>query len=57
MTRVSKDYAEYERGTKERHCSMCKHFEKPEACAIVVGKISAGGSCRYFERNKDEVKS
>ncbi|MDE2100371.1 MAG: hypothetical protein KGL39_24175 [Patescibacteria group bacterium] len=54
MTRVSKDYADYERGTAVRHCALCRHFWSPDKCAIVTGEISPKAVCRYFEKKKDE---
>ena len=50
MTRVSQDYADYGRGVKAHHCGICRHFEKPDGCAIVAGKISPDGGCRFFQK-------
>jgi hypothetical protein len=54
VTRVTKEYAEYARGTKNSRCGLCAHFVAPDKCKIVTGKISAQGWCQYFKRKADE---
>jgi hypothetical protein len=31
-------------------CSNCMHFQAPAACAIVAGKISPEGWCRFYAK-------
>jgi hypothetical protein len=39
-------------GSTEEHCGICRHFEQPNRCEIVEGKIDAGGWCRLFVKEK-----
>jgi hypothetical protein len=52
MKRVTKDAADYGRGMKSAHCAICKHFEAPDRCEIVIGKISPKGWCHFFFAKK-----
>lgn len=56
MTRVSKEYADYGTGAPGHHCGICRHFEAPDACKIVVGKIRPQDGCRYFEKKPKETE-
>lgn len=44
----AKQTAQYGPGHANAHCSICKHFEKPDACEIVAGKISPSAWCVHF---------
>lgn len=35
-------------------CQHCTHFEGPNACAIVQGKIDPAGCCNLFEPSDDQ---
>ena len=32
-----------------QHCGLCAHFLAPNHCAIVAGKISSNGWCKFFK--------
>jgi hypothetical protein len=46
----SVDYTDHAMVRSER-CELCRHFQKPQGCAIVSGRIAPGGWCKRFERN------
>jgi hypothetical protein len=54
MKRVTKDAADYGRGMKSAHCAICKHFEAPDRCEIVIGKISPSGWCHFFAKKAQD---
>lgn len=45
----TKTEAGYARGTKEKHCGICSHYQAHE-CSIVEGRIFPAMWCRYFDR-------
>jgi hypothetical protein len=49
LPRVSKAYAGYqEHPAGKRHCHDCVHFQVPNGCTIVSGKIDKDAVCNYF---------
>jgi hypothetical protein len=49
--KLSKDAVDYENPAKyDAHCAECEHFEKPNVCEIVAGRISPRGWCRRYKR-------
>jgi hypothetical protein len=49
--KVSKATARYqERPRGEQRCARCAHFQAPNRCEIVAGRISPNGWSRFFER-------
>jgi hypothetical protein len=49
--KASKSAADYtDHGTKQEHCSVCRHYVNPGSCEIVAGHIQPQGWCRYFEK-------
>jgi hypothetical protein len=50
--KISKQKAGYKAGLPQAHCGICAHFEKPDACKIVAGRIDPQKWCKYFERKK-----
>lgn len=40
----------YSKGYKPAHCGICRHFERPDACRLVEGKIDPTFWCRLFEK-------
>lgn len=49
--KVSKQEANYGPGKPSAHCGICEHFEAPDACEIVHGKIAPHMWCEYFEKD------
>jgi 8-oxo-dGTP pyrophosphatase MutT (NUDIX family) len=47
LEKVEVDYSE---GKGEDRCKHCNHFEKPNACEIVEGRIDPEYWCKRFER-------
>jgi hypothetical protein len=35
-------------GSEKEHCSICRHFERPNRCEKVSGDIAPGGWCRLW---------
>ena len=53
--KASKFSVQYtDHGTKQEHCSICKHYVSPVICAVVEGRIKAGGWCKKFEKKDEE---
>jgi len=53
IKKIDKDEARYQNAPKgTQWCSRCNMFRKPDSCTLVVGKISPGGWCRYWERKE-----
>lgn len=51
MKRYSKDEVDFESPAKGKdRCRDCRHFEPPEACEIVYGRIQPGDWCDQFKR-------
>jgi hypothetical protein len=49
MKKYSKAEAKYtDNGTEAEHCYICEHYVNATTCAIVTGKISPEGWCKYF---------
>jgi hypothetical protein len=46
MTRTQAEYRDTPDGIYS--CAMCTLFEKPNACKVVEGEISADGWCKAF---------
>lgn len=36
----------------QNHCGVCRHFEPPDQCEIVAGRIRPEDWCRRFEREQ-----
>lgn len=49
--KLSKAATHYTPDAGEHHdkCKRCKHFEKPDACRLVMGKIHPEGWCTEYE--------
>lgn len=47
-SKVSKESVDYSLGKKESHCGICAHFEEPNSCEIVEGKIDPAFWCKRF---------
>lgn len=52
--KLSKYEVNYGHGKPQAHCSICRHFEPPAACAIVRGTIRPEDWCERFERKAQE---
>lgn len=52
MDKSSKGSVHYtnQAANHNERCGLCKHFEDPHACAIVLGNIRRTGWCVEFER-------
>ena len=48
LSKASTHYTD-DAGAKHDKCRICKHFQKPDSCEIVLGKISPKGWCTEFE--------
>lgn len=48
-SKVSKSKVKYSGGTKKEHCSVCMHFDPPDACEYVSGTINPQAWCILFE--------
>jgi len=47
--KLAKNLIMYQDGPKgDQHCSICTHWQPPNACAIVEGPISPNGWCGAF---------
>lgn len=57
MKKYSKIEAEYtDNGTEQEHCHICKHYVNVTTCAmcaIIMGRISPEGWCKYFKKERD----
>lgn len=49
--KMTKESAGYSKGTKEKHCGICEHYDR-HSCSIVEGRIFPAMWCRYFEKAK-----
>lgn len=49
---VTKRQADYGGGTKNAHCAICAHFNKPDHCEIVEGEIDPQMWCKYFRAKR-----
>lgn len=34
------------------HCSICRHFDAPDRCDLVIGKIGPSMWCKQFAKKK-----
>jgi hypothetical protein len=48
----SKQSVNYSEGNAAEHCGICRHFQLPNACALVEGHIVPAFWCRLFARTK-----
>ena len=48
--RVSKEDADYGKGTPFRRCGLCEYLERGNKCKIVEGDIDPYDVCKYFEK-------
>ena len=46
ISQADAGYRDHPNGSKA--CAACSHFQPPNACHLVAGKISPNGWCRYF---------
>ncbi len=46
LSRASAGYEHPARGPD--HCGVCRHFERPSACAVVRGEIRSEDWCERF---------
>ena len=46
----AKAEVDYSLGKGSDRCDNCRHFEPPDACELVRGKIEAKGWCKLFSR-------
>ncbi|HEY4152148.1 MAG TPA: hypothetical protein VGM38_02390 [Pseudolysinimonas sp.] len=46
----AKETVDYGKGMPSSHCSICKHFQAPDACALVEGDIDPDDWCKLFEK-------
>jgi hypothetical protein len=49
--KIEKDHANYGRGTKTAHCSVCEHYHEG-SCDIVKGFIDPSYWCQHFKARK-----
>lgn len=49
---VTKETAEYKKGTPFHRCGICQYREG-ERCEIVAGYIAPYQSCKYFQKKWD----
>lgn len=52
MTKITKDAADYGGGMKNAHCAICRHFEAPDRCERVMGRVSPRAWCRLFAKQE-----
>lgn len=48
--KATKKEAQYGPGNGTVRCYLCLHFEKPNACTKVEGRIKPDDACKYWER-------
>lgn len=48
--KVSKESVDYSPGMRTSHCAVCEHYESPDACEVVAGRIDPGYWCSRFKR-------
>jgi len=50
--KARKEFVDYGPGHPHGdHCGICRHFEAPQSCAIVAGRIARLFWCNRFERS------
>jgi hypothetical protein len=52
----SKASVDYSAGKPHAHCGLCRHFEKPDACELVEGKIDPARWCNLFSARKSRAR-
>jgi hypothetical protein len=56
--RMIKAAAHYQnRPNGKQHCAICRHFQAPNSCEIVIGRISPHGWCRFFSAGQGATGS
>lgn len=50
-TKAEARYVDRAPGGREL-CRMCTMYRAPGSCTAVMGKISAGGHCRFYEAKR-----
>lgn len=53
--KVSKTSAQYGKGMKSAHCSICEHYLGGHECNKVAGHIDPAMWCRFFHKRSAEV--
>lgn len=48
--KIAKDAADYGPGMAKAHCGICRHFQAPDGCERVVGRINPKAWCRLFSK-------
>jgi hypothetical protein len=48
MAKRDKQSVDYSKGKPNAHCEICTHFEKPQSCELVEGKIDPAMWCKLF---------
>jgi hypothetical protein len=48
--KITKESADYGKGTWHRRCALCTMFREPHSCTLVEGRIDADDVCKYFKR-------
>ena len=48
LTKHEAEYRDHPKG--RQYCGLCKMFERPNHCSLVIGVISRIGWCRYWEK-------
>lgn len=46
---TKQEVAYTDKGHKDSHCSICRHWQGGGRCEIVNGKVVAGGWCEHFK--------
>ena len=54
MAKRAKESVDYSAGKPHAHCGLCKHFERPDACELVAGKIDPKMWCKLFAARKSQ---
>jgi hypothetical protein len=54
MRKLAKDAVAFEHPARgPRHCAECRHFDGPEACRRVAGRVLARDWCKRFEDKRE----
>lgn len=48
----TKEEVDYGKGMGTIRCYLCEHFEPPDACELVEGRIRPEDWCKLFERDR-----
>lgn len=49
-TKVTKASVDYSKGMATSRCGICEHFQKPDSCTKVAGRIDPQYWCRLFKK-------